>query len=167
MSPADRFLLDASVFIQAHRAYYAFDICPGFWSCLVQNQATSRMLSIDHVRRELLAGKDPLADWVRNALPAAAFASTGEKPVARAFGEIMAWVQAQPKFLPAAKAEFADGADGWLVAYAKAEGLVVVTQEVYDENVRRRVPIPNVCRQFGVNFIGTYDMLRAFGAKFQ
>ena len=28
------YLLDANVYIQAHRRYYDFDICPGYWDCL-------------------------------------------------------------------------------------------------------------------------------------
>ena len=28
------FVLDTNVFIQAHRRYYAQDVCPGFWECL-------------------------------------------------------------------------------------------------------------------------------------
>ncbi len=27
-----RYLLDANVFIEAKNLYYAFDICPGFWT---------------------------------------------------------------------------------------------------------------------------------------
>ncbi len=28
------FVLDSNIFIEAHRRYYAFDICPGFWDSL-------------------------------------------------------------------------------------------------------------------------------------
>jgi hypothetical protein len=29
------YLLDANVFIQAHRLHYSFDFCPAFWDWLV------------------------------------------------------------------------------------------------------------------------------------
>ena len=36
-----RFLLDANVFIQAKKSYYAFDVAPGFWSALVKHEKSS------------------------------------------------------------------------------------------------------------------------------
>jgi hypothetical protein len=78
----------------------------------------------------------------------------------------MTWVQAQNQFSPPAKADFANGADGWLVAYARAKGCVVVTQEVPAPDARRKVPIPNVCQAFDVPFVNTFEMLRALGVQF-
>jgi hypothetical protein len=48
-----------------------------------------------------------------------------------------------------------------------AQGLTVVTGEAANAAIRRRVPIPNVCDAFGVNWINTFDMLRALGAVFR
>lgn len=30
------YALDTNVFIEAHRRYYALDLCPEFWECLVR-----------------------------------------------------------------------------------------------------------------------------------
>jgi len=57
-------------------------------------------------------------------------------------------------------------ADGWLVAYAKVKGCVVVTHELPSPDVRRKVPIPNVCRAFNVQFVDTFEMLRTLGVRF-
>ena len=72
---------------------------------------------------------------------------------------MMLWVDGQP-YKQAAKAEFAaaTNADGWLVAYAKVNGLAVVTHEVPSNGINK-VKIPNVCAQFGVVYCDTYDML--------
>jgi hypothetical protein len=78
----------------------------------------------------------------------------------------MSWVQAQEQFSDAAKADFAAGADGWLVAYARSKGLIVVTHEVLDPSIRRKVPIPNVCEAFGVSYVDTFEMLRELGVRF-
>ena len=96
----------------------------------------------------------------------AGFASTGDPEVTQSSGQVTTWVQVQPQLLAGAKADFAKGADGWLVAYAQAKGCVVVTQEVFDPNVKNRVKIPNVCRAFGIEFLDTFAMLRALGVKF-
>jgi hypothetical protein len=71
---------------------------------------------------------------------------------------MVAWAQGQPQYLPPALTKFATVADGWLVAYAKSNGLVVVTHEVPSE-ARNEVKIPNVCRAFGVDYVDTFDML--------
>ena len=76
------------------------------------------------------------------------------------------WVQTNNQFLPAAKHEFASAADGWLAAHAKVHGAVLVTNEVFDANVRRRVPLPNLCKQFDVDYGNTIDMLRGLGVTF-
>ena len=93
------------------------------------------------------------------------FTASAEQAVVRVFSEMQQWVQADSQFLPVAKADFASAADGWLAAYAKVYDMVLVTHEMYDPNVRRRVPLPNVCLQFGVNYGNTFDMLRDVGIR--
>ncbi len=159
------YVLDANVFIQAARRYYAFDLAPRFWEALVRHAEAGQIKSIDRVKQELERGKDELATWAKDIFTAA-FASTDDTEVIRSFSEIMTWVQAQGQFSDAAKAAFASAADGWLVAYARVNGCVVVTHEVLDPNVRRKVPIPNVCEAFGDPFLDTFEMLRALGVRF-
>jgi len=48
------FVLDAYVFIEAHRNYYSFEFCPAFWDCQAQHFHNGDLLSIDKVRAELL-----------------------------------------------------------------------------------------------------------------
>ncbi len=78
----------------------------------------------------------------------------------------MNWVYAQPQFTDAAKAEFASVADGWVLAYASGNGLVVVTHEQFAPDARRKVPIPNVCVEFDIEYMSTFEMLRDLGEKF-
>ena len=75
------------------------------------------------------------------------------------------WVQ-QGQFTPAAKAEFAAAADGWIAAYAREIEATVVTLETYDANIKRKVKLPNVCRQFKIDYINTFDLLRRLGVSF-
>ena len=106
-----------------------------------------------------------LIQWANNA-PNGLFTFSGEQQVVSNFASMMAWVQGNPQFLPKAKNEFATVADGWLIAYAQAHNAVVVTQEVLAPDVQKRVPIPNVCRQFNVSYLNTFDMLRQLGVHF-
>lgn len=77
----------------------------------------------------------------------------------------MTWVQGQSQFFDYAKDEFAKGADGWLIAYAKAKGCVVVSNEKFEATVRSKVKIPNVCQAFGIPYVNTFEMLRAVGIR--
>jgi hypothetical protein len=113
-----------------------------------------------------VGNNDVLSQWAQG-LPGSFFDTTGDPSVAGEFGRIMGWVQAQAQYQPAAKAHFARGADGWLVAYAKTQGLTVVTEEKPNAVIQRKVPIPNVCTAIGVNWIDTFDMLRALGVAFR
>ena len=159
------YLLDSNILIEAHRRYYSFDICAGFWHCLLHHHGNNkRLLSIDRVKDEL-QGKDELCRWVKKA-PQTFFPSTGYKVIAESYGKIMEWVHGQSQFLSAAKAEFARGADGWLIAYAMINDCMLVTHEVYDANVQKKVKIPNVCRAFDVKIINTFDMLRELDVHF-
>jgi hypothetical protein len=159
------YVLDANVFIEAARRYYAFDIAPLFWESLVQHAANRRLQSIDRVKQELERGKDELATWATSQFNDA-FASTDEEDVIESYSEVMSWVQVQDQFLDAAKADFAAVADGWLIAYARSKAFIVVTHEVFDPSSRRKVPIPNVCEALGVSYVDTFAMLRELGVRF-
>src|SRR5205814_2020891 len=118
-APSPIYVLDTNVFVQAHRRHYAFEICPGFWDCLIHHHTAERVISIDRIRDEILHG-DALDAWAKNSAPKSLFASTADAAVVAHFTAMVQWVQAQPQFKPEAKTEFAQVADGWLAAYAKA-----------------------------------------------
>ena len=159
------YVLDANVFIEAARRYYAFDLAPKFWESLVHHAANGQIQSIDRVKKELERGNDELAIWATSQF-SDAFASTDEEDVTESYSEVMIWVQAQDRFSDAAKADFAAGADGWLVTYAKAKGRIVVTHEVLNPDIIRKVPIPNVCEAFSVSYVDTFEMLRQLSVRF-
>jgi hypothetical protein len=166
MSSTPRYALDANVFIEAKRRYYAFDICPGFWGALLWQEARGQVGSVDRVKAELERGGDDLWEWASGVMPGTCFASTDVPDVVDVYGQVIAWVQAQPQFRPEAKAEFLASADGWLIAYAKANGFVLVTHEQPAPGARNDVPIPNVCETFRVPLVDTFEMLRALATQF-
>lgn len=157
------YLLDTGVFIQAHRNYYGLDLCPGFWEALRHFQGEGRLRSLDRVRDEIKEG-DALSQWIAEA-PDALFVSSAAREVAGKYGELMAWANAGD-FTDAAKAKFASGADGWLVAYGAVHDLVVVTHENHEPERKNLVKIPNACEQFNVEWADTFLMLRKLEVKF-
>ena len=167
MSPPQQaeYVLDADVLMQAHRMYYAFDICSGFWDALMKHHANAIVSSIDKILEDIERGEgvDDLKRWVR-ALPQTFFNATSDALVVAEYGEIVNWVNRQP-FTQPAKAEFMNVSDGWIIAFAKAKGKIVVTQEVLQLGRRNSVKIPNVCEAFHVPYKNTYDFLRALGVN--
>jgi len=158
------YVLDANVFIEAARHYYAFDLGTRFWDILLQYANEGTIESIDRVINDIVRGRDQLARWVNGEF-SRAFRSTNEDDVIEFYRRIMAWVQDQSQYTDAAKAEFANVSDGWLVAYAAAKKRVIVTHEVLNPDIRRRIPIPNVCEAFHIRYINTFDMLRELRAQ--
>ncbi len=160
------YALDANVFIEAVRRYYAFAICPGFWQSLVHHHAQGRIFSIDRVKGEMAGKGDELATWVADEVLETCFEASDTAEVTAAYGKVVAWAHAQEQFLPAAKAEFSEKPDAWLIAYAKATDRVLVTQKIFNQEVKRRVPIPNACVALDVPYLDTFEMLKTLGAVY-
>lgn len=60
---------------------------------------------------------------------------------------------------------FLEDADPWVIAHAKIENAIVVTQETLVPSVSSQVKIPNICNQFGVKWIDLYALLRELKAQ--
>jgi hypothetical protein len=114
MTESAPFLFDSDVFIAAKNAYYAFDICPGFWKSVIHAHTEGRARSIDRIRNELPTGRkeEDLVQWVENALPATFFHDSNSEDISSAYGEVMLWVQRNGQYFDRAKAKFATEADG-------------------------------------------------------
>lgn len=163
------FCLDSDVFIAAKNAYYAFAICPGFWKSLVYHHGKDRVFSIDQVRREILAGRESedLVGWAKNELPNEFFKPTNSSDVLGAFGEVMLWAQRSTQYTEPAKAKFATEADGWLVAYARINNAIVVTNEQPRPDSKSRILLPDVCSHFKVAYYNTFAMLKDLEVCFE
>jgi hypothetical protein len=157
------FLIDSDVLITAKNRYYAFPICPGFWDSLLHAHSLERVCSIDRVKQELLLGRDDddLVHWVGQKVPADFFLGSEGKEVVAAFSQVMLWVTRHQQYRDEAKAKFATGADGWLVAHGIAGGheRIVVTNEQPRPESRNQIKLPDVCNAFDVRFEDTFSML--------
>jgi Domain of unknown function (DUF4411) len=107
---------------------------------LVWHQRQGNLCSIDRVADELRRGDDELSRWTVESLGEAAFVPTNGAETVTRYTDLIRWVQAQTQFLDYAKEQFAQVADGWLVAYAKSTNGIVVTLEEFDPMVSRELP---------------------------
>ncbi|MFO8066892.1 MAG: DUF4411 family protein [Bacteroidales bacterium] len=162
-----KYVLDSNVFIQASRTFYAFDIAEPFWTGLVNYAAEGVLCSIDKVRDELKRGNDQLSAWASDEFNAY-FASTKDADVINQYGTIVQWAQAQTQYNPPAKKEFmqSDYADTWVIAFAKVNDLTIVTHEIYVADIKKKIPIPNVCEDFDIKYCDLFQLLRELNFKF-
>lgn len=162
-----KFVLDTNIFIEAYRRYYSFDIAPAFWKEIIQKAEAGLLVSIDRVYDELNNSDDgdQLRIWANNEF-GKWFISTNNETVFAAYREVIGWAVSQTQFVDAAKTEFASIADSWLIACAKAHDFTIITHEQFDPYIKRKIPIPNVCRELGIQCINTFEMLRRLGIRF-
>jgi hypothetical protein len=154
-------MLDANAFIEAHKRYYAFDICPGYWDFLDQQAAVGTIVSIEAVRDEILEREDDLAVWAR-ARPTVFVGTTPN--ILPHLTTLAGWVRSK-QYRPAAITEFLESADYYLIATAMARGDTVVTLELPSDAVKR-VKIPEPCVAHRVPCVTPFVMLRRLGARF-
>jgi hypothetical protein len=163
-----KYLIDTSVLTQANRLYYAFDICPLFWNILALQAKQENILSIDKVRDELNEGNDYLKEWIKTEIDKDFFKSTNNTETVTNYGEIIQYVQGLSGYSPAAKSDFYSSlVDAWLIAYAKAKGYTVVTQEALNPIKKNKIRIPAICRSLSIPVIDTFDLLRALNVKLE
>lgn len=156
------YLLDANVLIAAKNNHYGFDFCPAFWQWLDTANASGTVHSVERVYDELIERGDDLSDWAR--ARRAFFLPLAAADV-RAVAAVNRWANDSPDYDPAAKAEFADAADSFLVAQARSGGHTVATHERISDG-RKRIKIPNAANAHGVKWCSPFHMLRVERARF-
>jgi len=178
ISPPRVYLLDTNAFIQPAKQYYQFDIFPSFWKSLCFHAEKGRIISIDKVRDEIEKGKDDVDEWARREF-SNWFMSSDEQCVADVYGQLMKWANKEEGYPPHtypdhAVKEFMKGtnADARLIAYAKAKGCVLVTQELPKRSEKskdqKKIKIPDACKESGLNVecINLFQMLKELGERF-
>ncbi len=166
MSTMTKYLVDANILVEAYKRYYSFDIAPSFWQALKVKADAGVVVSVDRIQQEInsYGEDDQLKTWVNTEINSC-FVTTDDDDVIEAYREVIEWAQDQEQFTGAAKSEFATVGDSWLIACAKAHQYVLVTHETYNAEIRKRIPIPNVCRALNIPYINTFNMLRNLGVK--
>lgn len=156
------YLLDANIFIQAKNLHYGFDFCPAFWDCLIAENSTGKVYSIEKVGKELIAGDDELATWATDR--SKEFFLPINSEMIKSLTAVSNWVSGQG-YEPAAQNTFFQVADYYLVAHALMGGFTVVTHE-RPSGSAKRIKIPDVCIGMDVQIVNPYEMLRNERARF-
>jgi hypothetical protein len=160
------YCLDTSVYSQANRLYYAFDIAPPFWNALITLAQNGIIISPIAVHDELKDGNDDLKQWAKDHQKIL-FIEPDSK-VNIAYREVVDFANKRYRDQHWIS-EFLSRADPWVIAQAKAHSLTVVTMEGVKqaENVEKstgrfigKIKIPNMCDHFSIKCISTFELLR-------
>ena len=153
------YLLDANVLIDASRYYYPIQRVPEFWSWLVHVEGRAEVKIPIEIYEEIKDGDDDLGIWSRDDLTGAALLLTDESDpnlVARVTD------QGYADNLTDDEVEKI-GRDSFLIAYALTapEEIRVVSTEVSQPTkLRANRHLPDVCRDFDVECINTFEFVR-------
>ena len=158
------YLLDTNTLISAHRQYYPFDFCPGFWAWLEQKHNQKRIFSVDAVYAELRRGDDELSRWAEAMNSRGFFLAASNLDIAPGVRQLTKWAS-DSDFTPDARHEFNDSTDLILIAYANTQVYTVVTDEKPEPHRRNKVKIPDACSALQLQCINLFDLMRAEGIR--
>ena len=157
--------LDTSALIESKKRWYRFDVVPGFWSFIDNKVSDGVICSPVAVYDELVERTDDdLARWAkdRKGMP---FFMDPSQAVQDSVSDVANYVKSEYGLVKAAN-DFLDGADPWMVAYARAHGGTVITLEAGAVPGRTpKVKLPIICDYFGVEWDSLFEMLDRLGMR--
>ena len=139
------------------------DICPAYWEWLDQQFELGELGSIDFIGRELKDGNDELAEWAKDRPNH--FIANDDAATQQQFMQIVNSVMAGD-YNAGNRDNFLAKADPWIIAKAKSIGATVVSHESLLIPETKKVKVPNICKEFEVPCISTFQLLRELQAKF-
>jgi Domain of unknown function (DUF4411) len=161
-----RFWLDANVLIEAHNRSYPYDVAVTFWTRMAEQIERGNIVCPRRVYQELAEHEkhqDRVAEFVRNRR-GRGLCIAPSRDVMQKVGEIESYVFSA---YPAPLAwHFSKGGDPWVIAHAYVDGGIVATYESALRPESKKPRVPDICRYFGVAFVGTLEMFRRLGVKF-
>lgn len=158
------YLLDSNVFIEAKNRYYRMNICPGFWDWIEVHFSSGLLGSIEMVWDEISSNDDELSEWSK---PRKRFFNTADEEECQAhFSKIAQHVMGHTQYSEPNRSKFLGVADPLLIAKAKSINGIVVTHESLVPDSSNKIKIPNICKEFGVKYCDTFDLLEMLEAQF-
>lgn len=156
------YCLDANVFIQPWQTYYSPKFCLDYWTLLNELGFRKKIFIPEVVYEEITRTEDDLAKWIKNSnIPIRKI----DTAVTQCLKDIY---EANPlhKFL-VDNTKQRSLADPWVIAHAINEKACVVTKEEKITAINtKKIKIPNVCDNMGVNWINDFQMINELNIKF-
>ena len=160
--------LDSNVLITAQNDTYPFDVFPSFWEFLKESILSKKLIILDVVKNEILAGNDSLTTWLRD-LNAQTMTINNQK-IVDAYSQVSTYVYSlSQNYSPAVIDSWFGNmkiADPWLIAAALAyDGILVTNETVAKPNAKKRLLIPNIASHFSIPCVKITQIMRELEIK--
>lgn len=154
------FLLDSNIFIESENIRYPHDVFPGIWEWFGYYAKQGVFKSIDKVYDELMKSKDYVSSWAEEHRFMFQESGCYESKYIGQMTEILVAANCPERHLRGFVGN-PSYADPFLIAYAKAHDLILVTNEIaINNNFQGRVKIPDMCRELEVQYIDLTQLLK-------
>lgn len=153
------YLLDANVLIDANRDYYPLDRVPEFWAWLRRMGNAGKIKIPVEVWEEVSEGTDQLASWMRLEETKDALQLQEEIAVEEVDNVVASGYAPDLTDIEIEKL----GRDPFLIAYGLRDRLgrgIVTTETSSPSKQRANKKIPDVCSEYGIACITTFDLIR-------
>lgn len=157
-----KYCLDANVLIEAWQKYYNPKFCPDYWKVLSQLGKEGIIFVPTEVAEEIHRTEDDLSAWLKSSdIPVA---KTTESVIS-CWQKILASHPDHQRLVDSTKNRSL--ADPWVIAHAMDQSAAVVTKENKETAVNtKRVKIPNVCENMGVQWMDDFTFLNRLNVSF-
>lgn len=163
----ERYLFDSDVLIVAQNNYYNPEIIPAFWQWILEGHNLGCFYSIDKVSDELKKGKEDDYLHLFAIENPSLFLGSSDINCITEYAKLQTWANTiwttgknLNKTSKATEAFASETkADAFLVAFAKANDYVIVTNETSDMPCQTNVKIPDAANSCGVKTINLYKLL--------
>ena len=168
------FLIDTSALITPYRQYYAFDLVPSFWEKIKECFESGKIVILDKVWRELEKGgsDDKLSGWLSNNKSLVTIRTYKTETIIRNYADVLQYIQTSDLYYESAIAAWAveEIADPWIIAAARADDYIIVTEEQGSKGIgpkqkNKNPKIPDVAKALGVETISLFEMMRRLKIK--
>ncbi|WP_139738462.1 DUF4411 family protein [Actinomyces wuliandei] len=151
------YTLDTNTLINMERRYLR-DLFTSLWDTLEAAAHQGEVCMCETAHKELDRGGDGLASWAKS-IPDFICTATNDElaTVANISRDHPGWAQGQKNYR-----------DPFIIAHAKRDGLVIVTEEGRKgpNTIDKNQTIPNIADEYRVECITFFDLLRVQGWKF-
>ncbi len=163
------YIFDSNAFITPHRTYYSFRFGTRFWDRLEQLATSGIIGTIDKVKKEIDQSTDQLSAWFNRVFrDPVTFRHKSSSSNLFIFGAdeqnalhmVYQWA-INSSYTKAAIMDFiaTSNADPFLLAFCKTHSLTLVTEEKYNKDIKRRIPLPNACIDLDVKWLSLFDFM--------
>lgn len=154
------YLLDTNVFLQAYQILYPPDVFPGFWEWMEKIVTHPNVATVDEVISETSKKDDEIAQWINNHVPDQSVFNTKTYRHTSLRNHLFEIAKNLRKSSPGRMKKFEKGADSWLIAHAKINNDIIVTQEIAED--KKNIKIQDICREINVDVINILEFIRDF-----